>query len=468
MIEALEKIKEILGNNNYIDNHSDMSSYIEAWRGSFIGKSPLICFPNTTNKVSDIIKICNNNNIPIIPQGGNTGLVGGSTPDNSGREIVINLSRMNNIIEIDTINSTVTVESGCILSLLKEKLEDYNLLFPLSMASEASAEIGGIISTNAGGTAVLRYGNVRQLVLGLEIVTPNGDIIDNLSGLRKNNVGYDINQLFVGAEGTLGIVTKATFKLFPKPIKYETAFLALNKLEDSLALLNIFREIAEDSLTAFEIVPNIGIELVKKHTSIKESPLVSEAEWKLLVELSTANKNKDIRKDIEQALIPAFEQELILDGVISENVTQSKHIWSIRENITEAEKKEGAMINFDISVPISSIADFINDAIEECSNKIPDIRAIPFGHIGDGNIHFNLIQPINMEADKFLSYKNEIKDIVYKITDKYNGSISAEHGIGRERKDDLTNYKSSEYINLLKSIKNAIDPKNIMNPNRIL
>ena len=418
--------------------------------------------------ISQILSICHDNHIPVVPQGGNTGLVGGSTPDASNTEIVINLLRMNKVRNIDTYNATITVESGHILSKLNQTLEQHQLLFPLTMASEGSACVGGIISTNAGGTAVLRYGNMRQLVLGLEVVLPDGTIIDNLSGLRKNNTGYDLNQLFIGAEGTLGIVTAATLKLFPRPFSSETALVGLSDLNSSVLLLQILREMAEDTLTAFELIPKFGIELVTKHTSVTSVPLSTSPEWMILIDLKSSNPDTNIRSIMEQALEKAADQSLITDGIIAENQKQSQHVWALREHITEAEKKEGAMINFDISVPISSITDFIHDAINACEAIIPGIRAVPFGHVGDGNIHFNLLQPTAMDAEEFLSHKDRVKDVVYEITTRYLGSISAEHGIGRERKEDLKKYKSSEYVTSLSLIKKSFDPNHIMNPGRMI
>lgn len=467
-VAALKSIKELIGDSNYLDTPNDMKAYTEAWRGEYIGMSPLIVFPTNQQQVSQILSICYQNNIPVIPQGGNTGLVGGSTPDESNREIVMNLSRMQKIREIDPKNSTITVESGHILLELNEKLKEKSLLFPLTMASEGSARIGGIVSTNAGGTGVLRYGNMRNLVLGLEIILPDGTIIDNLSGLRKDNTGYDINQLFIGSEGTLGIITAATLKLFPLPIQNETAFVGLTNLNSAVSLLKILNEIAEDNLTAFELIPQFGIELVTKHTQVNPILLSENPEWMILIELKTSNTKTNLRALMEQALEKAFTESLITDGVIAENQKQSQNIWSLRENITEAEKKEGAMVNFDISIPISSITDFIKAAIEDCNKIVPEIRSVPFGHVGDGNIHFNLLQPLSMDANTFLSYKEDIKDTVYDITSYYKGSISAEHGIGRERKNDLKRYKTKDYLDALKRIKQSFDPKHIMNPGRML
>ncbi|MCH2037113.1 MAG: FAD-binding oxidoreductase [Rickettsiales bacterium] len=464
----INSIKELVGTGHYIDDPKDMQPYTEAWRGSYIGASPLIVFPTSTQQISQILSICHDNHIPVVPQGGNTGLVGGSTPDASNTEIVINLLRMNKVRNIDTYNATITVESGHILSKLNQTLEQHQLLFPLTMASEGSACVGGIISTNAGGTAVLRYGNMRQLVLGLEVVLPDGTIIDNLSGLRKNNTGYDLNQLFIGAEGTLGIVTAATLKLFPRPFSSETALVGLSDLNSSVLLLQILREMAEDTLTAFELIPKFGIELVTKHTSVTSVPLSTSPEWMILIDLKSSNPDTNIRSIMEQALEKAADQSLITDGIIAENQKQSQHVWALREHITEAEKKEGAMINFDISVPISSITDFIHDAINACEAIIPGIRAVPFGHVGDGNIHFNLLQPTAMDAEEFLSHKDRVKDVVYEITTRYLGSISAEHGIGRERKEDLKKYKSSEYVTSLSLIKKSFDPNHIMNPGRMI
>lgn len=468
MQQALDKIKSLLPANIYLTDDEDKKPYESPWRGEFTGTAAMVIFPDNKEQILGIIKVCNEYNIAIIPQCGNTGLVCASTPDDTGTEIIINLSRMNRILAIDPINYTVTVEAGCILANLKEQLEQQNLLFPLSMASEGSAEIGGVISTNAGGTAVLRYGNTRQLVLGLEAVMPNGEIYSDLKGLRKDNTGYDIKQLLIGAEGTLGIVTTATLKLFPIANNKETALLCIDNLSDALKLFQLFRASCDSTLTAFELIPHLGMELVQKHVMTDSKFTDNPAPYYILIELASANDNEDLSAILNEAVEQAFNQEIITDGVIATNGKQAINLWALRENITEAEKLEGAMVNFDVSVPISSIDKFIKQAIAACSAVVSDIRPIPFGHIGDGNIHFNLLQPVGSTKEEFLEHKMAIKNAVYGVLQELNGSISAEHGIGKERIDEFHATKPESALSIMYAIKNTLDPNNIMNPDRLL
>lgn len=468
MSDAITQIKQLLPASSYMEDIEKMQPYTQSWRGNFNGKSPLIVFPSTTQQLAQIVTICHETYTPIVPQGGNTGLVGGSTPDTSNQEIVVNLSRMNKISTVDTVNNTVTVEAGCILANLQEHVAREKLLFPLSMASEGSAEIGGIISTNAGGTAVLRYGSMRSLVLGLEFVLPNGEIVNQLSSLYKDNTGYDLKHYLIGAEGTLGIITRAVLKLFPCPNIKETALVSLTALDKALPLLRSCRQIAEETLTTFELVPVQGLDLIEEEMNLQKLPLTRDHEWMLLIELTAHYPKRNLRSLLESILEEAFEQQWLADGYIAENLRQSSHLWMIREQITESMKKKGRTINFDVAVPISSIADFIIEASKKCRNIESSLQIMPFGHVGDGNIHFNmLLGDENITDTPFYHLESAIKTTVFQIIDEYNGSISAEHGIGSLRKEELLQSESPESLAMMRLIKQAIDPRNILNPNRI-
>ncbi|MCD6035065.1 MAG: hydroxyacid dehydrogenase [Rickettsiales bacterium] len=468
MRDPYQAIQELLGPKACFTDAQDKAPFETPWRGGAAGKAALVCFPESTAQVAALVKLCTESRIPIVPQGGNTGLVRGSTPDDSGKEVVINLSRMKAIRAFDPIARSVTVEAGCVLASLKEQVEAKGLLFPLGMASEGSAEIGGCISTNAGGTAVLRYGNMRELVAGLEVVLPNGEIFNCLQALKKDNTGYDLKQLFMGAEGTLGIITAATLKLFPLPTSTETAFLQLANLQASLPLLSLFQEKSSGTLTAFELLPSLGIQLTEKHIPGVKNPLagLGKGDYAVLVELSGDDAGA-LRLRLEGMLEVGLQKGWITDGVIAENGNKRKGLWQIRENLSEAQKKEGATINFDVTVPIASVPVFIEEGLAAIAKLVPGIRAVPFGHLGDGNIHFNLLQPEALTPEEFLAKKGDVKDKVYGIVHCYNGSISAEHGVGMERRNELLKYKSPVALSLMRSIKKSIDPHLIMNPGRV-
>ncbi len=465
----LDALKTIAGDKGYSDNQSEIAPYIEEPRSKFFGKTSLVLFPDNTETVSRILSYCYQNNIKIVPQGGNTGLVGGSIPDQTGNEIVISLKKMNKIREKDTHNHTMTLESGVILADAHQQADSMNSQFPMHIASEGSAMIGGNISSNAGGINVLRYGNTRELVLGLEVVLPNGDIWDGLSGLRKDNTGYDLKQLFIGAEGTLGIITAATLKLYPKAIQKNTAFVAVQNPEAAIELLTLAREISGDCLIAFEILPRIGLDFTIKHMPNCRDPLSEAYEWYILLECATSMDPALMSLELvmEKILEKAMERELIIDGVVPKNENETKALWNLREYMSEAQKFEGGSIKHDVSVPVSKIPQFLNSASSIVCAHIPGIRPVPFGHIGDGNIHFNLSQPVDMDKDEYLAKWEEINRIVHEIVVDFGGSISAEHGIGTLKVHELEHFKSNVDLNIMRAIKKAIDPNNIMNPGRI-
>tara|TARA_B100001121_G_scaffold141707_1_gene124107 strand:- start:5783 stop:7189 length:1407 start_codon:yes stop_codon:yes gene_type:complete len=464
-ISDINKFKKIVGNKNVITDKKDMEKYLKEWRGIYNGIAGAIIKPKSTKEVSNIIKYSYKRNISCIPQGGNTGLVGGQIPFNKNH-IVISLERLSKIREINFINESITVEAGLILSDLQKICEENNLLFPLSLASEGSCSIGGNIATNAGGVSVLHYGNTRELVMGLEIVLPNGSIVNNLKTLIKDNTGYSLKDLFVGSEGTLGVITAATLKIFPKPKKIHTALISINSPKESIKILNYIKNNFSIPLTAFELMNNFSIELVKKHMNDAFIP-IKKFEWLILVEFSSLEASRDEKDKIENILNKILNQNLAKDIFIAQSLKQTRNMWNIRESISEAQKKEGGSIKNDISIPIEDISKFINSAIKISKEEIPGSRCVVFGHIGDGNIHFNISQPVKANKDKFLKKERNLRKKIINLTLDLKGSISAEHGIGLTRKNDLKKYKKKD-VEVFKSIKKSFDPKNIMNPGKII
>lgn len=466
-IDALIKIA---GPKGFSTEAAVIAPHTSEPRGKFFGKTPIVLFPENTKMVSAFITYCNQHNIKIVPQSGNTGLVGGSIPNQSNDEILLSLKRMNKIREKDTLNQTMTLEAGVILSDAHEIAASMNSIFPMHIASEGSAMIGGNISSNAGGINVLRYGNMRDLVLGLEVVLPSGEIWEGLTGLRKDNTGYDLKQLFIGAEGTLGIITAATLKLYPQYKQKNTAFVAIPDPEAAIKLLSLAKQISGDSLIAFEILPRVGLDFTIKHMNGCREPLDEQYDWYIIMECATPISNDliNLEEVMEKILEEAMESGLVIDGIVPKNVAEQKAIWNLREFMSEAQKFEGGSIKHDVAIPVSKIPEFLERGIKAVEQACPGIRPVPFGHIGDGNIHFNLSQPIEMDKEEYLSRWEEINHMVHEIVVNLGGSISAEHGIGTLKVDELKYFKPAVDIDTLKSIKIALDPKNIMNPGRII
>ena len=461
----INKFKKIVGNKNVITDEKDMGKYLKEWRGIYTGVAGAIVKPKSTKEVSSIIKYSYEKNIPCIPQGGNTGLVGGQIPF-SKNHIVISLERLSKIREINNVNRSITVEAGLILSNLQKICEENNLLFPLSLASEGSCSVGGNIATNAGGVAVLHYGNTRELVMGLEMVLPNGSVINNLKTLIKDNTGYSLKDLFIGSEGTLGVITAATLKVFPKPKKVYTALIAVNSPKESIKILNYIKSNFSIPLTAFELMNNFSIKLVKEHMNDILIP-IEKFRWLVLIEFSSVEDSKDEKDKIENILNKVLNENLAKDIFIAQSIKQTKNMWNIRESISEAQKKEGGSIKNDISIPIKDISKFISSAIKISKEVIPGSRCVVFGHIGDGNIHFNISQPEKADKDKFLKKEKALRKEIINLTLDLKGSISAEHGIGLTRKADLKKYMKKD-VEVFKSIKKSFDPKNIMNPGKVI
>jgi len=467
--EVVARLRAAVGPAGWIDDPADIAPYLAEERGLYRGSASFVLRPASTAEVAALVGICRDESLPIAVQGGNTGLVGGAVPDAKGGEVLINLGRMNRVRAIDPANHTITVEAGCILANLQTAAADAGFLFPLSLASEGSCQIGGNLSTNAGGNAVLRYGTMRDLVLGLEVVLPDGRIWDGLRGLRKDNTGYALKEIFVGAEGTLGIITAAVLKLFPLPKSRATAFAAVSSPAEAVALLGRARIACSDLVSAFELVPRIGIDLVTRHVPGTRDPFARPYPNYVLIEVSaTRDDDGSLRQSLERLLAEALADGTALDAVIAESETQARHFWRLREELSPAQKREGACIKHDVSVPVSSMAEFIREATEAVNAILPGIRVVAFGHIGDGNVHFNLSQPLGIDPAAYLARWGEFNRVVHDITVRMNGSISAEHGIGRLKREELAHYRTSTEIDLMRAIKHAIDPANLMNPGRIL
>ncbi len=464
--ETLAHLKGLLGEKGAIADPAGMAPYLAEQRELYHGKALLVLRPSSTREVAEAVRLCAESRIPIYPQGGNTGLVGGAVSTQDG--VVLSLGRMNRVRAIDPINFTITAEAGCVLADIQRAAEQADRLFPLSLGAEGSCQIGGNLSTNAGGIAVLRYGNMRELALGLEAVLPDGRIWNGLRGLRKNNTGYDLKQLFIGGEGTLGVITAATLKLFPRPREIETAFLGLKRIEDVMQLFARARAASGDQLTGFELVPRIGLENVLKHGVNLHDPLKTRHDWYVLLEVSSSQKESGLRGALEDLLAQAMEAGLVQDGVISASEAQRGELWRIRASLAELQGAMGGSIKHDVSVPVSRVADFILEANAAVTATLPGIRPYPFGHVGDGNIHYNLAQPTGADKAVFLRRWAEFNRIVHDIVTGMGGSISAEHGIGLVKQAELEHYAQPLELELMRRVKAAFDPQGIMNPGKML
>ncbi len=447
---------------------SDADAHLTDWRGRYAGRARCVVKPASTEEVAAVVALCAGERIPMVPQGGNTGLVGGATPHLDGHEVVINLSRMKRIREIDAANNTLTAEAGCLLAEVQAAAEQAERLFPLSLASEGSCEIGGNLSTNAGGTAVLRYGNMRELTLGIEAVLPDGRIWHGLRGLRKDNTGYDLKHLFIGAEGTLGIITAAVLKLFPRPRQTATAWLALRDPASAVELLSRLRGACGERVTGFEIVARPALELVLRHIPESRDPLAATSPWYVLAELTDTLVDVDLAGMLEAILGAEIEAGGVADVAVTQDLTQQRAFWHLRENISEAQRIEGISIKHDIAVPVSRIAEFIARADAELKRAFPAVRIVTFGHLGDGNLHYNLSRPEAAANAEFIAQTPEVNRIVHDIVAGLGGSISAEHGLGQLKRGEILRYKSAVEMDLMRAIKQALDPHGLMNPGKVL
>lgn len=463
----LTELKSLLGESGVIEDPAELAPFNQDWRGIYKGQALAVARPKNTQQVAEVVKLCQQHQLAIVPQGGNTGLCGGAVPDGSGQQLVLSLARLNQIREIDPVNNTMVVEAGCILAELQQRAAEHDRLFPLSLGAEGSCQIGGNLSTNAGGVNVLRYGNSRDLVLGLEVVLPDGEIWHGLNALRKDNTGYDLKQLFVGSEGTLGIITAAVLKLFPRPRSEVTVYLAIPDVTAAITILGK-AQAQVGSVSSVELMPRLALEMVLKHIPNKRDPFTTPYSWYLLLQFSGAQSGNNLREEVETCLGEFYEEGLVLDAVIAENQTQAAELWSLRENISEAQRHEGAQIKHDISVPVSKIPEFMADAEAQVNAQYPGTRIVAFGHMGDGNIHFNLSQPLDVAAASFQGQTEAINNLVHGIAHRLKGSISAEHGLGQLKVEEITHYKSTTELHLMRKIKQALDPDNRLNPGKVL
>ena len=463
----LQRLRDI-GVSHVLTAPEDTAPYLTDWRCRFTGRAQAIVLPSTAGEVAAVVSACAEQRVPIVPQGGNTGLAGGATPDASGDAIVLSLKRLNRVREVDAINGTITVEAGCVLHDVQQAAHDAGQLFPLSLAAEGTATIGGNLSTNAGGTQVLRYGNARELALGLEVVLPSGEVWNGLRGLRKDNTGYDLRDLFIGAEGTLGVITAACLKTFPLPRAQVTALFALDSVPPALALLALAQSVTGPTLTAFEFFSATCLQLVTRHFPDQRSPFERTHAQYVLLELSDHEDEQHAAALLQALAEQALDKQLIADAVIAQSAAQSRSLWMLRELIPEAQRREGKNIKHDISVPISSIARFVDETDALLAQRLPGVRMVTFGHLGDGNLHYNVGAPAGMDDDRFFAHQSAIYECVHDQVTRFSGSISAEHGIGQLKRDENARYKSGVEMNLMRAIKRTLDPLNIMNPGKVL
>jgi FAD/FMN-containing dehydrogenase len=458
----------IVGSANVLVDDRDKAGYETDWRKRYVGRALAVVRPASVDEVARVVRHCADAGIAIVPQGGNTGLVGGATPDDSGAQIVLSTARIDRIRTVDAVNDTITVEAGCTLAALQHAALAAERLFPLSLASEGSCTIGGNLSTNAGGTGVLRYGNARELCLGLEAVLPDGAVVSHLAGLRKDNTGYHWSDLLIGAEGTLGIVTAATLKLYPLPRARWTAWAAVSSPHDALRLLAFAQQRCGPTLTAFELVSDFALSLVEKHVPGSRAPFAERHPQGVLIEVSDHESEAHARGLLEGLLEEALEAGIVIDAVVAEDLARSRSLWALRENISEAQAAEGRNIKHDIALPISRLAEFVDSTDAALAAGFPGIRMVTFGHLGDGNLHYNVSPPVGMDETAFLALQPAINRVVHDAVAAHGGSISAEHGIGQLKRDDLARYKSPAEMAMMRAIKSALDPRGIMNPGKVL
>ncbi|HVZ44313.1 MAG TPA: FAD-binding oxidoreductase [Ramlibacter sp.] len=468
MSGIFDSLRSIVGAAHVL-HEGDLAAWEQDWRKRARGKALAVVRPGTTGEVAAVVRACAAQGVSIVPQGGNTGLVGGSTPDDSGTQVVLSLARMNKVRDIDAANLTLTAEAGCVLQALQQAAHDADLLLPLSLAAEGSCTIGGNLSTNAGGTQVLRYGNARELCLGLEVVTAQGEVLQGLTGLRKDNTGYDLRDLFIGSEGTLGIITAATLKLYPQPASSLTAWIAVPSLEEAVHLLGLAHKVLGASLTGFEVMGQFALSLVARHFRQLRVPLYEASPYCVLIENADSESEAHAHALFEQLLEQAIEDGSATDAVVAANLQQASQLWHIREAIPLAQAEEGLNIKHDISLPVSRIAAFCAETDAALAREIAGVRLVNFGHLGDGNLHYNVQAPVGGDPAAFLdTHEARVNALVYDAVTRFGGSISAEHGIGAFKVETLPKYKSPVAMELMRAIKLALDPKGTLNPGRVV
>jgi FAD/FMN-containing dehydrogenase len=464
----LDRLKAAAGPSGWIDDAVAIDPYVTDQRSLYRGKTPLVLLPRSVDAVAKIVEICHDTTTPLVPQGGNTSLVGGSVPFEEGGEILLSLSKLNQIRSISAANYSMSVDAGCVLANIQAAAQELDRLFPLSLAAEGSCQIGGNLSTNAGGMNVLRYGNARDLVLGLEVVLPTGEIWDGMRTLRKDNTGYALKHLFIGAEGTLGIITGAALRLFPRPTGITTAFVAVTSVAAAISLLSEIQAATGEQTSAFELISRFALELVLEHIPETRDPVQTQAEWYVLVEVSAPDRTAGARTIVEKTIARAIEHGRVVDATIALSEGQAAAFWKIRETIPDAQTREGASIKHDVAVPIDAFAELVERGTAAVLDETPGARPCIFGHLGDGNAHFNITQPAEMEPTDFLDRWGDVNRRVHDIAHALGGSISAEHGLGRLKRDEVLRYKSDVEMELMRSVKRALDPQNIMNPGKVV
>jgi FAD/FMN-containing dehydrogenase len=465
---ALAELKSTVGDGGWLDSPGDLSPYLSDFRRLYHGVSPLVLLPRNTGEVARILAICNRDEVAVVPHGGNTSYCGGATPDESGSQIVVSMQRLNRVRHIDAANYSMVVEAGCTLAAVQTAAREAGRLFPLSLGSEGTAQIGGNLSTNAGGTAVLRYGMMRDLVLGVEVVLADGRLLSALKSLRKDNTGYDVKSLFIGAEGTLGIVTAASLKLFPQPADTATALAGIDSPQHALQLLNRLRAAAGDQLTSFELMPRIAVEMTVKHVNGVANPLEFCCAWFLLIELASPNPNQNLYGLLASELEDAAAAGIIKDAMLASSLAQAQAMWKLRESVPEAQRRHGASIKHDVSVPLSAIPELIERGTTLAHELAPEGDVVSYGHAGDGNLHFNLSQKPGSDPAIFQGRAHALEVAMFDLVESLGGSISAEHGIGRLKAGEFARRADAVELAIMRELKRALDPKGILNPGKVL
>ncbi|MBL8533905.1 MAG: FAD-binding oxidoreductase [Betaproteobacteria bacterium] len=464
----IRRLRSILAPGDLLTDPADLEPFLVDWRRRLRGDALCVALPRTTGEVSDVVRACVEAGVAIVPQGGNTGLCGGATPQAGDKPVVVSLKRMNRVRSVDKDNNTITVEAGCILEQVQQAAEDAGRLFPLSLGAEGSCMIGGNLSTNAGGVHVLRYGNTRDLTLGLEVVLPDGRVWNGLRALRKDNTGYDLKQLFVGGEGTLGIITAAVLKLFPQPKANVTAWVGLPDPGAAVQLLGAAQEALGARLTAFELIADLPLALALRHIEGTQSPLAAPHPWHVLIEATDSDDEAALQTRVLALLERQLDAGILSDAVVAQNVAQARSFWHLREHIPEAQTRAGYSIKHDISVPISRIPEFLLEGERALVGLVPGIRIVPFGHLGDGNLHYNMTRPESWTDEAFSQQTGAVNGVVHELVHRFDGSISAEHGLGQVKRDEAARYKSEVELDLMRALKRAFDPALLMNPGKVL